>query len=288
MTSSTTEPQVFVRPVCRDDRDEFLELMQASRDLHEPWISPPLTTRAFDAYLTRMNRSDHEGLIVRRSVDPGHRRRHQPEQHRAWFVPERIARLLRGSSLRGPGLHDERTQSGSAFCIRRSGSAPARGEHPAEQCTVHQSRQTLRLRERGFFAEVSVHRRRVARPRALGNPTSPRYTPRRLVPTNSNAPNLSLRHLAVADQRRTHYCRRHRPVGAFDQRPRAVLAGVTTRRKRPQHVDDVRRRQTHGTHAGAVQRANARARIRRRRVPGHGKPRRFSSTSPTRTSIASR
>jgi [ribosomal protein S5]-alanine N-acetyltransferase len=70
VTSSKTEPQVFVRPVCRDDRDEFLELMQASRDLHEPWISPPLTTRAFDAYLTRMNRSDHEGLIVRRSVDP--------------------------------------------------------------------------------------------------------------------------------------------------------------------------------------------------------------------------
>ena len=69
MYGSMLERDVFVRPVRRDDRDEFLALMQASRGLHEPWISPPLTARAFDAYLTRMNRSDHEGLIVRRSSD---------------------------------------------------------------------------------------------------------------------------------------------------------------------------------------------------------------------------
>jgi ribosomal-protein-alanine N-acetyltransferase len=67
---STTEPQVFVRPVTRADRDEFLALMQASRGLHEPWISPPLTPRAFDAYLARMNRNDHEGLMICRNVDP--------------------------------------------------------------------------------------------------------------------------------------------------------------------------------------------------------------------------
>jgi [ribosomal protein S5]-alanine N-acetyltransferase len=63
------EPKIFVRPVAREDRNEFLELMQASRRLHEPWISPPLTPRAFDAYLTRMDRDDHEGLLVCRSTD---------------------------------------------------------------------------------------------------------------------------------------------------------------------------------------------------------------------------
>ena len=58
------EPQVVIRQVTRDDRAEFLALMQVSRSLHEPWISPPLTGRAFDAYLARMNRDDHEGLLV--------------------------------------------------------------------------------------------------------------------------------------------------------------------------------------------------------------------------------
>lgn len=59
-----TGPQVLVRPVTSVDRGEFLALMQVSRSLHEPWISPPLTVRAFDAYLARMNRDDHEGLVV--------------------------------------------------------------------------------------------------------------------------------------------------------------------------------------------------------------------------------
>jgi len=58
------EPHVTIRQVTRDDRAEFLALMQVSRSLHEPWISPPLTVRAFDAYLARMNRDDHEGLLV--------------------------------------------------------------------------------------------------------------------------------------------------------------------------------------------------------------------------------
>ncbi len=69
MTRSTANPQVLVRAVARDDRDEFIELMRASRSLHDPWISPPLTTRAFDGYLARMSRNDHEGLLVCRGDD---------------------------------------------------------------------------------------------------------------------------------------------------------------------------------------------------------------------------
>jgi len=62
--ATRTEPKVVIRQVTRGDRAEFLALMQISRSLHEPWISPPLTVRAFDAYLARMNRDDHEGLLV--------------------------------------------------------------------------------------------------------------------------------------------------------------------------------------------------------------------------------
>jgi [ribosomal protein S5]-alanine N-acetyltransferase len=69
LARATPDTQVFVRPVTRDDRDAFIELMRASRSLHEPWISPPLTTRAFEGYFTRMSRNDHEGLLVCRGVD---------------------------------------------------------------------------------------------------------------------------------------------------------------------------------------------------------------------------
>lgn len=65
------EARVHVRPVTKGDADEFLALMQASRSLHDPWISPPLTKRAFDAYLTRTAQDDHEGLLVCRSDSAG-------------------------------------------------------------------------------------------------------------------------------------------------------------------------------------------------------------------------
>ena len=64
------ESRVYVRPVAQADADEFLALMRASRQLHEPWISPPLTQRAFATYLKRTSRDDHEGLLVCRRNAP--------------------------------------------------------------------------------------------------------------------------------------------------------------------------------------------------------------------------
>lgn len=63
------EPRTYIRRVEKRDRIEFLELMAASRELHEPWISPPLTDRAFAHYYARMRRDDHEGLLVCRACD---------------------------------------------------------------------------------------------------------------------------------------------------------------------------------------------------------------------------
>lgn len=56
--------RVYLRPAARRDRDEFLERMQESRTLHEPWISPPLTGLAYQNYLARNQRDDHAGLLV--------------------------------------------------------------------------------------------------------------------------------------------------------------------------------------------------------------------------------
>jgi [ribosomal protein S5]-alanine N-acetyltransferase len=65
----TAEPQVYLRPVNRRDRSEFLALMQQSKALHEPWIQPPLSSLAFHNYLARTQREDHEGLLVCNRAD---------------------------------------------------------------------------------------------------------------------------------------------------------------------------------------------------------------------------
>lgn len=58
------ESEIYIRRVEKRDRSEFLELMTNSQGIHEPWISPPLTERAFSHYYARTRREDHEGLLV--------------------------------------------------------------------------------------------------------------------------------------------------------------------------------------------------------------------------------
>lgn len=56
--------RVYIREVSHRDKAEFLDLMRASRALHEPWISPPLTDSAFRGYLDRARSHDHEAQLV--------------------------------------------------------------------------------------------------------------------------------------------------------------------------------------------------------------------------------
>jgi len=56
--------RVYIRPVAKRDRVEFLGLMQQSTHLHEPWISPPLTDSTFHSYLKRTEQVDHEGQLI--------------------------------------------------------------------------------------------------------------------------------------------------------------------------------------------------------------------------------
>lgn len=65
----SADERVYLRPVARRDRQEFLELMQQSRQLHDPWIQPPLSAAAFFNYLARTHQEDHEGLLVCRRSD---------------------------------------------------------------------------------------------------------------------------------------------------------------------------------------------------------------------------
>jgi ribosomal-protein-alanine N-acetyltransferase len=61
--------QVFLRPPTAADESEFLGLMRASRQLHQPWVTPPLAAGPFAAYLERVAQDNAEGFLVCRCAD---------------------------------------------------------------------------------------------------------------------------------------------------------------------------------------------------------------------------
>lgn len=61
------QPRTFFRAVASKDRREMLALAATSRELHAPWIAPPLTPHMFKIYLRRTQRDDHEGFVICRS-----------------------------------------------------------------------------------------------------------------------------------------------------------------------------------------------------------------------------
>ena len=61
---SLGRPKTYYRRIQASDRKQFLSLTRASRQLHYPWISPPLTSHMFKVYLRRTQRDDHEGFVI--------------------------------------------------------------------------------------------------------------------------------------------------------------------------------------------------------------------------------
>jgi ribosomal-protein-alanine N-acetyltransferase len=59
---------VLARPQA-GDREEFLAAMRASVRVHRPWLYPPATSEAFDAYLARLAGDRYEGFLARRRED---------------------------------------------------------------------------------------------------------------------------------------------------------------------------------------------------------------------------
>ena len=61
--------RVFLRAPARDDRDEFIALMRASRSFHSPWATAPTDEERFAAYLADARRADFEALLLCRRSD---------------------------------------------------------------------------------------------------------------------------------------------------------------------------------------------------------------------------
>lgn len=58
------KPRVLIRPPRVDDQPAFLAAMHASRKLHRPWVAPPATPAAFNAFLARLERDDHDARFI--------------------------------------------------------------------------------------------------------------------------------------------------------------------------------------------------------------------------------
>jgi ribosomal-protein-alanine N-acetyltransferase len=61
--------RVLLRELRRSDRDEFLDLMRASRSLHRGCVEPPLTPAAFARYLKQLREPNRVGFLICRRDD---------------------------------------------------------------------------------------------------------------------------------------------------------------------------------------------------------------------------
>lgn len=59
-----SEPRVTIRPPAQSDCPAFLEATRRSRDLHEPWIHPPLNASDFHLYLERFKGGEHQSRLI--------------------------------------------------------------------------------------------------------------------------------------------------------------------------------------------------------------------------------
>ncbi|MEV5373192.1 GNAT family protein [Streptomyces albogriseolus] len=56
--------QVVLRPVLAADERSFLRLARESRDLHDPWVRLPSTSKSFATYLSRSERGVAACMVV--------------------------------------------------------------------------------------------------------------------------------------------------------------------------------------------------------------------------------
>jgi [ribosomal protein S5]-alanine N-acetyltransferase len=62
--SKSNSPRARLRAPTLADRDEFIAAMRASQALHRPWLSPPTTPAAFEAFLQRVENDFYDPLLL--------------------------------------------------------------------------------------------------------------------------------------------------------------------------------------------------------------------------------
>ena len=55
---------VFIKKPTEEDCQELVSLHQRSKEFHFPWVSPPLTEKECQTYISRCQNEDFEGLLI--------------------------------------------------------------------------------------------------------------------------------------------------------------------------------------------------------------------------------
>ncbi|CAM5247936.1 hypothetical protein SALBM135S_06349 [Streptomyces alboniger] len=167
-------PRVGIRHFRLADAAEFTARARESRELHRPWLFPPTADDTYRAYASPLIEDPaREGFLLCER-DSG---------AIAGFI--NINNIVRGgfrcgalgygafAHAAGRGLMGEGLGLVLAYAFGELRAAPPGGQHPAGQRRLDRPRAPPRLPPRGLLAGLPVHRRGLARPRALGGHGGP-------------------------------------------------------------------------------------------------------------------
>lgn len=158
-----------IRHFTAADREEFTAAARRSVRLHHPWLFPPATDAAFDGYLHRLQEPPREGFLIC-ELDGGRIAGYLTINNivhgafRCGAIGYGAFAHAAGRGLMGEGLR---------LVLRHAFTEL--GLHRLEANVQPANEQSIALVKRagfppgGLLPGLPVHRRRLARPRALGD-----------------------------------------------------------------------------------------------------------------------
>src|SRR5215211_2550111 len=111
--------RVYLRAPRPSDRNEFLHLARASRELHRPWVYAPETARDFAAYVTRCSSASERCFLVCRRSDDALAGVYNVSQIARGFFESGYLGYYAFAPAAGEGLMAEGLQLVLRHCFRR-------------------------------------------------------------------------------------------------------------------------------------------------------------------------
>ena len=111
--------RAYLRAPRPSDRDEFLRLVRASRELHRPWIYAPETAREFAAHIVRCNRETERCFLVCRRSDDALAGTYNLSQIARGFFESAYLGYYAFAPAAGEGLMAEGLQLVLRHCFRK-------------------------------------------------------------------------------------------------------------------------------------------------------------------------
>jgi ribosomal-protein-alanine N-acetyltransferase len=111
--------RVYLRAPRPSDRDEFLGLVRASRELHRPWVYAPETARQFAAHVARCSNPAERCFLVCRRSDEAIAGTYNVSQISRGFFESAYLGYYAFAPSAGDGLMAEGLQLVLRHCFRR-------------------------------------------------------------------------------------------------------------------------------------------------------------------------